>query len=329
MRSLIKKLLPRSIFLWIKRCHLRYKLKKEVRYYTDLVLHHSNDVVSNKNAYLSSLMVAAHVLEKGITMPERRPGFGAERVRSIIISCNEIIKKFGSDSLELQSALADLKQYRDIHLEAGYTLPDDILKGIDSLINYLTIEDENCFKITKGEFFHETNNFAEFAKSRHSVRWFDNSPLDEEKLMSAIQLAQTAPSACNRQATRVRIIESEKAKKICCELQHGNRGFGDKAAKWLLITSEVGDWPCDQLDIALIDAGIFTMNLLYSLHYYGFVACPLNAHFSHDKQKELHDSLGISLSELPATFILVGNPVNEFMIPKSRRLDTGCIIEKL
>lgn len=147
--------------------------------------------------------------------------------------------------------------------------------------------------------------------------------------MEAIRLAQTAPSACNRQATRVKIISSEKGKKLCQSLQHGNRGFGDKADKWLLVTTELGDWAHNQVEMGYIDAGIFTMNLLYALHYYGFVACTLNAHLEVSQRKELYKGLGIPESELPAAFIVIGNPAKSFMVPKSSRLSLDDIVQEI
>lgn len=122
-------------------------------------------------------------------------------------------------------------------------LPNDISEGINNLLQFLIIEDDgNCYITSKNDFFRKTNDFAEFATSRHSIRWYDNTPIEEDKLIAAIKLAQTAPSACNRQATRVIIVSSPELKKLCCSIQNGNRGFGEKADKWLLITSELGDW---------------------------------------------------------------------------------------
>lgn len=69
------------------------------------------------------------------------------------------------------------------------------------------------------------------------------------------------------------------------------------------------------------------MNLLYALHYYGIVACTLNAYLGSKKSKKLYRKLGISESELPVVFIAIGNPTDNFMIPKSQRLSYEDIVQ--
>lgn len=325
----IKDKLPSWLKQWLKKQINRPALNREIKYMKREILKFSNTYIHNKKTSLGHLLVASHVLEKGITMPERRMGFGYERVRNIICSCNSIITKWGSESVEVQAALSDLKQYYEIHRNLNFQLPDDIIDGIEKLIPQLTINYENCFVSTKADYLKPYTNFAEFASSRHSVRWFADTTVEEEKVLAAIKLAQTAPSACNRQATRVKLISSTEGKKLCCELQNGNRGFGDKADKWLLITTELGDWSHTDIASAYIDAGIFTMNLLYALHYYGIAACTLNAYINLQDRTKLQEGLGFPASELPVVFIIIGNPADEFMVPKSRRLNLGDILQTI
>lgn len=329
MKEIIKKIVPAKAIQWLRRMKYSVEVRREAKFVKRKVLRYSITFNRDRNASLARLMIRAHVLEKGITMPERRLGFGYGRVRELIGMARKHMSVFGADDAFFQAVLADLKQYQDIHKEAGFQLPEDITKGIDALLPSLVADGENCFAVSREEFFKPSADFAEFAKSRHSVRWFSDTPVDEDKLMDAIRLAQTAPSACNRQATRVKIVASEEGKKLCQALQHGNRGFGDKADKWLLVTSELGDWSHDQVDMVYIDAGIFTMNLLYALHYYGFVACTLNAHIEVPKREELYKGLGIPESELLAAFIVIGNPAESFMVPRSHRLKVEDIVRKV
>ena len=330
MKDIINTYIPE----WLKHYYRIIKnlpeLNKELRFVKNKIQQFSSTYVLNKQTSLADMLVTSHVLEKGITMPERRMGFGYDRVRDIIKRCNLIIKKWGANHVEVQAALIDLKQYLDIHRDANFDLPDDIRNKIEELVTKITIDDENCFSITKEEYFKPSSDFYEFANSRHSVRWFADTPIDEDKLLSAIKLAQTAPSACNRQATRVKIISSPEAKDLCCSLQNGNRGFGNKANKWLLVTTDLYDWSQKiALSMGYIDAGIFTMNLLYSLHYYGFVACTLIANIDIRDFKKFQKGLRLPESEIPVVFIVVGNPTDTFMIPKSRRLHLENIIQRI
>lgn len=326
--KVIKIIIPTFIFKWLKEQKYKREINREYSYLRERILHYSSTFTSDLQTQLASLMIESHVLEKGITMPNRRLGFGNARVRDIINSCKTIIKSSGGGFVEVQAALRDLKQYRDLHAEVNYQLPDDIVQGIEELLSYITTQGENRI-ITREDFFKPVSDFADFAKSRHSIRWFSDEPVDEDKIIDAIHLAQTAPSACNRQATHVKIISSEDGKKTICAYHNGSRGFGEKADKWLLVTTELRAWRHNHADIAFIDAGIFTMNLLYALHYYGLVSCPLNAHFDSKNCREISNKLGIPPSEYPVMLIAIGNAADQFMVPQSARLNVEDIIQKI
>ncbi len=327
MNPYLDKLMPSWLHRWLRHERARLWLLNDSLYNIKRQLKYSSTFNEGKEARLAALMVMSHVLEKGITMPERRLGFGKERVKDLLRHLDEIIRQWGSGSLEVQSTIADLNQYLEIHKKSNYQLPEDIVDGINNLLPLLKIKDDNCYPIEKTEFFAPTNNFAAFAESRHSIRWFTSEPVDKEKLVAAIHLAQTAPSACNRQATRVKIIASDKGKKLCCSMQNGTRGFGDKADIWLLLTTEVGAWSHMHHSSGILDGGIFLMNLLYALHYYGIVACPLNAHLSKKDKEKLQRELGYSEAETPVAFVVIGNAPDTFMVPKSRRLLTDEIVQ--
>ena len=326
MNRLIKLLVPFSFRQTIKGWGFRLIFLKRDIFLMKKALHYCNTFNNDRNAVLAGLLVKSHVLEKGITMPNRRLGFGLDRVRELLADCNTVISRFGCDSMELQSSLADLKQYYDIHKEGNSDLPSDIEHGIKELLPYLKLNDDNCYEIARSEYFQKSNDYREFALSRHSVRWFSEEPIDKESLLKAIELAQTAPSACNRQSTRVRIIESPDKKKVCEKLQNGNRGFGHSADKWLLITTDLSAWAYRDVNSAYIDGGIFTMSLLNALHYYGIVACTLNAHLNVDELKQLQKEICFSDSEIPICFIVIGNAPEDFMVAKSRRKDIKEII---
>ena len=329
MKKYLKKLLPHFLLEWKNRKMCLAELKRENLFYNDKAIHFSSTTANNRSAQLAKMMIETHTLEKGITMPERRYGFGQDLVRHMISHCNVVIRQWGGSFVEVQAALVALKQYRDIHVKANVDIPDDIAVGIDVLLPNLTTTNGECYRIRKEDFFKSTDDFSKFAASRHSVRWFADTPVDEEKLMAAIRLSQTAPSACNRQSVRVKIISSPESKNLCCKFQNGNRGFGQSADKWLLVTFELNNWSYKQIEMGFIDAGIFTMNLLYALHYYGIGACALNAHIDIDNRKLLQQGLGFLESEIPAVFIVIGNPMEEFMLCRSPRLNVESIVQKI
>ena len=292
-----------------------YWFLRNLRY----IFHSSADDERNMRSWL---MVKTHIIEKGITMPGRRLGFGYERVRSLIAKSKRFISLYSNQSVEIQTAINDLEQYLEIHRESNFELPDDIRKGIEELLEYKSMDTVKCYPETSSHLFENTKDFAEFSVQRRSVRWYSDRKIDHETLAKVIELAKSAPSACNRQSVKVYIIESEEKKKKVLSLQTGNRGFGESADKLLLITTDQRCWETRELPLGYIDSGIFTMNLLYALHYHKICACTLNAILSIRNRKKLMKVIGYSESEIPVVFISIGYAPDTFMVPGSQRLNT-------
>jgi nitroreductase len=267
-------------------------------------------------------MVLSHVLEKGITMPKRRLGFGYDRVRSIIRLLKKSIENYSENHIEIQSALNDLEQYYQMHESEKFKLPDDIDEGIKELLRFKTTETIACFESTPNELFKQTDNFYDFAHSRHTVRWYSDETIDCEIIKKAVELAQTAPSACNRQSTNVYVVDTKHKKDEIFNIQNGSRGFGHLADKWILITTDMRCWGYTDRRDAYLDAGIFTQNLLYALHYYHICACTLNANMKICDIKRLRKIIGFSQSEIPVVFIAIGKAPEHFMVAGSQRINT-------
>lgn len=290
-------------------------------------LWYSSSVKRGQKEQLGTLMVANHTLEKGLTMPSIRLGFGYPRVRRIIANCRKYIKDFSPNHIEIQCSIDILQQYYDLHVKNQFDLPDDIVAGIKELKKSKLSDTKPCYETTKSEYFVPTDNFKDFAHSRHSVRWYSEETIPEETVIDAIELAKTAPSACNRQGIKIYVIQKEEKKKNVLNLQRGNSGWGHKADKILLITADMGYWKCDNRTAAFLDAGIFAMNLLYALHYYKICACTMNAILSNKEQKKLRNIVGYSKSEIPAVFISIGNAPEKFKVTGSQRVEKEATYE--
>lgn len=324
----IKKYLPDWIVILIKGLLFSCSLLREYAYWFKKDLFQSS-WLSNERSILAGLMVTSHVLEKGMTMPDLRYGFGYEHVREIITRCRDAITNYSENHVEIQSTLKDLEQYLQLHEITHFKLPEDIVGGIKELLKYKNIDTTACFECTPEELFKKTNDFFQFAHSRHTVRWYSKEQVDRDTLIKVVELAQTAPSACNRQSTKVYVIESNEKKEQVLKLQNGNRGFGHLANKILLITSDMKCWNYRHKSMAYIDGGIFVQNLLYALHYYEICACTLNAGMTIKGRKKLREIVGLSPSEIPIVFISIGKAPDHFMIAGSQRINVENIYKFL
>lgn len=292
-----------------------YWLKRSVK---NSMLYRGEEYLANR------LLIMGHSVEKGITMPNRRYGFGYGVVRLLISLCQEYRAQYGSEKEAFQIALDDLREYLQIHQEANFELPEDIEEGIRKLMAFKTGTEVDCKMVTKEEFF-AYSDFASFAHSRHTSRWFSDEEISDETIKRVIELANTAPSACNRQSVRVKCVSGEKKNEIL-GLQNGNRGFGEKINKLLVVTFLQPSWEYDIQSAGYLDAGIYTMNILYALHYHQLCACTLNAHFEVKNIEKVQQILNLNPLEVPTVFIGVGKPLDKMMIAKSERIDVKDVL---
>ena len=147
----------------------------------------------------------------------------------------------------------------------------------------------------------ENSDFQTLAYSRHSVRDFSDKPLSVEQVKKAVKLAQTAPSACNRQSSRIiHVTDREKCKKIL-NIQGGAKGHS--ITELLLLVSDLSLYRfLSEMDTPYLDSGIF----LYSCTYYGIDTCPLIWDDYGEKGTELRRILSIGKNMHVIAVIQIG-----------------------
>lgn len=291
-----------------------------------MYIRHSNGLHTNttpKRA-LDYLIVFYHPIEKGLAMPDFRLGFGRERVLTVIDMINEYEEKWGDrNSSIIKDAVGVIKEYDRVHKKNKYKLDDKLQSAIDNLVmKHPEIEEAHQPEYSRDSFFANVHSdFPTFAKSRRSVRnYSETESINIEQIYKAIELSISSPSTCNRQSVKVHIVENRDMVKEVLNLQSGNRGFGHLADKVLLITSDLQSWnvPGERFS-PYLDSGIFAMNLLYSLHYYGIGACPLNWSENASRNKKLHKLLNIPENEVVTMMISCGCVPEHFTVVRSER----------
>ena len=323
--KMIKNILRKIRFLWQTYFLFLHDAKVYVRYSNGFFC---ND---NRKKLLDYLIVFYHPIEKGLAMPECRLGFGRERLEMVISICNEYVRKYKDTPTVLIDAIEVIAEYDRLHKSHNYRLDEELQKHIDDLlIRFQDVIPSFQLSFNRENFFSKSvSPFPEFAYSRRSLRDYDTTQtVDEDVLKSAIDLAITAPSTCNRQSVKVHLVKDKELVKQVLSMQSGNRGFGDRADKVLVITSDLQSWnvPGERFS-PYIDGGIFAMNLLYALHYHQIGACPLNWSEDVKKNKKLHWILGIPNSEIVIMMICCGMAPSNFKIVRSKRKLLNDILE--
>lgn len=286
-------------------------------------VNYSSVTSENSSSKLISRIIADyHVIEKGLTMNDARFGFGKERLLQLIGNCEKYINLYGANEEQVRIAVGVILEYKNFHQENNFQLDIDLtsdierLNDMDRFFETVPQKDLNIDTYYK----HQTGEFNDFAQSRLSVRNYSEENIPLKHIENAIDLANCAPSSCNRQTVRAHIYSSRKQIKEILDIQGGNRGFGHLANKLIILTSDLSSWHgVSEMNGPYVDGGIFTMNLLYSLHFNKIASCPLNCNLSPKKEKKLRKICKIPESEVFIVMISCGIVPNQFKVPASKR----------
>ncbi|MDO5655734.1 MAG: nitroreductase family protein [Flavobacteriaceae bacterium] len=278
--------------------------------------------LKNKKPLESKIIHDYHIIEKGLTMPETRLGFGKEKLLILIQNCKYYIKEFGYSSNQIKHAVKVINEYRDFHKKENYELDPNVLNSIHDL-NQISNDNETTSQIntTANDYFSKANaNFFEFAPTRKSIRNFSDKELDVNRIVDSVNTARNAPSACNRQTAKTYIITEKHEIENILKLQGGNRGFGHLTNKLIIVVADLNVFfDLNERYQAYIDGGLFAMSLLYALHANRIVACILNCSHTSKKDIAMRKICPIKDNEVFIAMIACGEAPDNFKVAISCR----------
>ncbi len=243
----------------------------------NMIYYHDNSAMSmgeqDVELICRELRILSHTIEKGMSLPNVRKGFGKAKIIEIqrLLDLYIEINRFDYDNEAFTNAIGVIKLYQENAEKYGC---DTTIVNFDKYKEYYK-EDVYDFGIRET---HPVDvkklYFDQFAKSRHSSRWFDEQCITDEEFEKVMKLAQTAPSACNRQSSKVVHIKDRKITQQILDIQGGAKGHSNSDI--ILVISDLTLYRyTSEMFTPYLDGGIFLMNLLYALHYYNINSCPL------------------------------------------------------
>ena len=325
MRKIIKKIIPHSIKKRLSDFKLRRSIRRQYLYDYSNYIEYSNCFVRNDNSQklLATIVRLYHVVEKGLTMPDMRMGFGADNIKRLV-NCCCLYNQNGYDITNSQfiQCLSVLQEYIEVHKQANFELDQKLQEVINkalSLVGRDLILNSDQIDMSREEYFFSNDKaFDFFSNSRHSLRSFSGE-VSMTQIENAVKLAQNAPSACNRQPSRVYVINDKDKIKEVLNLQHGNRGFGHLADKLIVLAAELEGYVALETNAVYVDGGIYAMNLLYALHFYKVGVCTLNWFANSDEDKKLREVINLPNSQRVIVILACGNVPEKFKIALSKR----------
>jgi nitroreductase len=288
---------------------------------------HSSVVFTGTNQARARALItmAYHGIEKALALPNPRPGFGRQLAELLIWRLQRYVSAFGHDQLT-ENALCALESYIAFQKEWGIDVANikasvDQLRGKGVRSEAGALNEMAVRTVTREEFLHcARKDLLDFFSSRHSVRHFANREVERDVIQAAVQMAQAAPSACNRQPARVLVVWDKKRIQGVLEIQGGARGFADEIPLLFVITSDLCCWQsAGERYEGWIDGALFAMTLVWALHSLGLVSCMLNWAKLHQTDRQLRRYLCLPESEMVVVLIAAGYPAERFRVTRSPR----------
>lgn len=256
----------------------------------------------------AKIRIICHTIEKALSLSDCRADFGREKIIELIRLYN--IYKSSTyaerNALEIvESTILTYSEHRQAHgLDVSF---------IPTYLQKMSSSDIKCgaheFLYSKADYI----TFPSIAESRHSVRNYSDQSVAKDDIIRAVQIAQTAPSACNRQASRIYAITNPAKISVLKQRHGGIRSFGQPGVIFAIaqdINQYINEY---ERNTWLVDGGIFCMNLLYALNSVGIVSCPVIWGGMEDEDRFITELTGMPKNERVVVLVVGGYPPNEVL----------------
>jgi nitroreductase len=318
MKSFLKSL--RSAYIFYRQCYL------DARRFRDSISARKLGTQAAVARIESDVVRQYHVIEKGLTMPDFRPGFGKDMVRGLVRSMRALEKHPCSalcNNGQIAAARATLREYHERHAALGHDI-SDVLPDTCRDLWQNAVEGDGGSRAFEPVAPGDSDAFERVVRSRSSVRNFDPERIpSRDVIMAAVDLALRSPSVCNRQTARVHVFTGADAQRAL-SFQSGNRGFGHRIPMVIIVTSDLRYFTgTAERYQGWIDGGMFAMLLLLALHAKGLGAVALNWSVLNQRDGELRKAMNLPDHERVIMLVGCGHPSPDALVPvSSRRLAT-------
>lgn len=274
--------------------------------------------------FKADLQIKIHSIEKGLSLPVPRVGFGETKINDILARIEKLKGKLEHIRM-FEETQEILSQYFLFNEKNGH-INDGLKTKFHSVFSeeYENTNQGGVTTISKKSIQDAIDfNYAAFVNNRFSIRDFEIGKVDRDIIYKAMDLAKKSPSACNRQPWNVYVFENDEVKKQILSWQGGNLGFSDCIDKAIVITCSIKSYFIHESHQAYIDGGMYAMSFMYALHSIGIGSIPLTMAAMSKKSKVLYQKYGISDDELPIVMIGVGKLKETFNVAISNRREVA------
>lgn len=280
---------------------------------------------SEGNAELErNILLLAHSLEKGMSIPSPRPKFGLQKAKTLLLLLEQ---SAGDRRICGRYAYIESASVLDTYLNFTDNDVADLKRRFDRI--KLILKKENpagAIHIDSMNSLYEKLDFPAidyFLRSRHSIRSFVNRAVEEETVDNAIALALRAPSACNRQPEKVHWTSDPSKVRVMNELVPGNKGFEDQVPNWAIVTEDRSLFGANETFQWYVNGGIFLAYLVNAFHAYKIGSCIFQLPVAYEKMDEIRQLAHIPANETIIAAVGFGYAAekNKFVTADRRPVD--------
>lgn len=288
------------------------------------------EALRNGDAYkdfcAAELIRYTHAIEKGLSIEKPRLGFGHQKQEQMLLLLEKLKESNDIYHVEAsQMAVDSIAAYIKYHQERNYI--DDMITKLSAAIKTWSVSNNSplggVIEVERESFELDQNAIETLFRTRHSIRDFDSREINDEELKMALELAQRAPSACNRQGYRVYVYSREKSSEYAKKLA-GIGGFEDVVTRYILITGKTSAYRYDEKFQYIVSASMYAAYLTLTLHLFGMGGVPVQRPVIWDDDwEETRKKYNIPNDEQSVLLLAVGNLKDRTTVPESHRLSPG------
>ncbi|MFO7825451.1 MAG: nitroreductase family protein [Cyclobacterium sp.] len=275
------------------------------------VKHLERNQKDKSNLYL--LVRNTHRIEKGLLMRPMRKTFALDYIGETVDAYSGFIKEEAGNHAAQQKWFTDVISSYFESVEENEIIAvekekffkcKDFLNGKESPIRSVPYmrNKETLSPITYEQFY-------ELNRQRRSVRWFQDKPVEREKVDKAILAAIQAPSACNRQPFEYRVLDNPDLVKKVVDFPMGTKGYAHSIQTFIVVVGNLDAYFSERdRHLIYVDASLANMSLMLALETLGLSSCPINWPDIENRERMMEEFLKLSPYQRPIMCLGIGYP---------------------
>lgn len=263
----------------------------------------------------AEILQTSHRIEKGLLIKNPKPRWGWEKIRRLMSLSTETKDPFAQDVCNgIISEYAKNKK----------NSPDSYDK---SMASSLRISDDSTIagimQITAKDVLTDIEAGKKLFLTRHSIRDFDARKVSEKDILAAVELANLCPSACNRQISKVYVVDGD------LRHQFFEADVDDVfPPQFVLITADINAFIMEEFYDWIVSSSIFAGYLSLAFHLYGIGSCCLRKplYFELESMKKYREHFHIPQNEQIVLEMAIGYYKDSFSVARSARKPVSDIV---